>query len=821
MHREKGRRVRAGRARAAMALIAGMILSVATGSHATDYRRGPAPAWVELQTLDEQARPAVGKGNQGVHYLLVDQQTRLEPGGRSTYRRVASRALNLRGVESESHLAIEFDPSHETLTLHTLNVHRDGRIQDRLPSAQIKVLQRESDLEYRVYDGSKTVDIVLDDIRPGDVIDYAYSRAGDNPVFGGRAFGRMDLQWSVPVHAMHHRLLAPSTRAIRWRSTEGAPTPRVERRGDWTDQVWRATDVDPLPQQKDTPRWYDAYASVDWSEYADWAAVARWAEPLYRARPPAAGPLRTEIDRIAGSASSPEQRLLATLAFVQSQIRYLGVEVGPGSHAPRPPETVLARRYGDCKDKVLLAVTMLRALGVPADPALVHTRLRDHIGDRLPSPGVFNHVILRAQVGDRVVWVDPTRSLQQGRIDHIAQADFGQALLLDGRSTSLETMPAAPATRRSHDIAMVIDASLGFDKSPTLDITSTYQGEKADEMRDTLRNDSLSDLQSDYLNFYLRSYPGLSVAKPFSFEDDEAGNQLVTHEHYRLSTLVAKESGSANPPVYLRVPDIRSSIARPDDTVRSAPLRIDHPKNVTVSLTALLPDPWALKTEHTEVNDPAFEFSADTGVDASRRTLLMKYHYRSLADHVPPARLAAYIAHLEEARDHVGYRLNQRKPAAGASPATRTGIVGGLLALLVCMLLASAGAVVVHDTQRDIQRTGTDMPAAVLPNWRLLAVGSMLWWGALLLCGVIAVTIWNLYQPLGLWNIGLAWCALMISNAWRHQWKGQWLAWSAVRTSDAGRLALSAARLGLPTAVAPAETSPLAESPGATDRQPR
>jgi transglutaminase-like putative cysteine protease len=821
MHREKGRPVRAVRARVAIAWVAGMMLSLAAGSHAAEFRRGPAPAWVVQQALDEQAQPALGKGNQGVHYLLVDQQTRLEPHGRSTWRRVASRALNLRGVESESHLAIEFDPSHESLTLHMLNVHRDGRIQDRLPSAQIKVLQRESDLEYRIYDGSKTVDIVLADIRPGDVVDYAYSRAGDNPVFGGRAFGRMELQWSVPVHAMHHRLLAPSNRTVLWRASEGAPAARVERRGGWTEHVWRATDVDPVPQQKDTPRWYDAFASVSWSEFADWAAVARWAEPLYSTRDPAAGPLRAEIDRIAASALSPEQRLLATLAFVQSQIRYLGVEVGPGSHAPRPPEKVLALRYGDCKDKVLLAVTMLRALGVPADPALVHTRLRDHVGDRLPSPGAFNHVILRAQVGDRTVWVDPTRSLQQGRLDHIAQADFGQALLLDGRSTTLEAMPAAPAARRSHDIAMVIDASRGFDKSPTLDVTSTYQGDKADEMRDTLRNDSLADLQSDYLNFYLRSYPGLRVAKPFSFEDDEAGNRLVTHEHYRLDTLVAKDADDAKPPVYLRVPDIRSLVARPDDTVRSAPLRIDYPKNVTVSLTALLPDAWALKTEHTGVSDPAFEFSADSGVDTARRTLLLKYHYRSLSDHVPPARLAAYIDHLEQARDQVGYRLNQRKPAAGAAPSTRAGLAGGLLALLACMVLAGAGAVVLNDTQRDAQRTGTDLPAGLLPNWKLLAVGATLWWGALLLCGVVAVTIWNLYQPPGLWNIGLGLCAWMISNAWRHHWKEQWLAWAAVRTGDARRLARSAARLGLPGTGAPAETSPLAMSPDETDRQPR
>jgi hypothetical protein len=70
-------------------------------------------------------------------------------------------------------------------------------------------------------------------------------------------------------------------------------------------------------------------------------------------------------------------------------------------------------------------------------------------------------------------------------------------------------------------------------------------------------------------------------------------------------------------------------------------------------------------------------------------------------------------------------------------------------------------------------------------------------------------------------DIGLALCAHMISNAWRHHWRGQWLAWSAVRTGDAERLARSAARLGLPTVATPAETPPLAMSPDATDREPR
>ena len=39
------------------------------------------------------------------------------------------------------------------------------------------------------------------------------------------------------------------------------------------------------------------------------------------------------------------------------------------------PEKVLARRYGDCKDKSLLLVTFLRSMGIEANPALTHTEM--------------------------------------------------------------------------------------------------------------------------------------------------------------------------------------------------------------------------------------------------------------------------------------------------------------------------------------------------------------------------------------------------------------------------------------------------------------
>src|SRR5690606_12491954 len=117
--------------------------------------------------------------------------------------------------------------------------------------------------------------------------------------------------------------------------------------------------------------------------------------------------IESEIKRIASTETSDEGRLLAALRFVQGEIRYLGVEVGPGSHAPSPPDQVLARRLGDCKDKTLLTVTLLDRLGIEAHPPLVATGLRRAIAQRLPSPGAFDHVIVLAKLDGQFIWLDP------------------------------------------------------------------------------------------------------------------------------------------------------------------------------------------------------------------------------------------------------------------------------------------------------------------------------------------------------------------------------------------------------------------------------
>ncbi|MEJ7806457.1 MAG: DUF3857 domain-containing protein [Telluria sp.] len=196
-------------------LLALWTLLFAAHGHAAglEYKVGPAPVWViPVQPASTSRKPH--SAVRGLEALLSDTQTRIDAGGKTTFVHVANKALSSSGVETAGNITMEFEPTYQRLTLHTLQLVRNGVAMNKLGSARITVLQRERELEYRIYDGRKSVNVELDDLRVGDVVEYAYSVSGSNPVFKNKLSGGARLQYAVPVDRIFTRLLVPVERPL-------------------------------------------------------------------------------------------------------------------------------------------------------------------------------------------------------------------------------------------------------------------------------------------------------------------------------------------------------------------------------------------------------------------------------------------------------------------------------------------------------------------------------------------------------------------------------------------------------------------------------
>jgi hypothetical protein len=641
-------------------LVLVVLLAAASPAFANDapgYEIAPVPAWVLPSTPGEATEAHLKQSSEGVSYLLVDSQVLAQRNERMRYYRYVSRALNAKGVESVGNLSIDFDPDWQRVQLHAIRVVRDGRVIDKLAGARIEVIQQEKELDELIYNGSKTVKVFLKDVRPGDVVDYSYSTIGRNPVFAGFEFGSTDLQWGVPVARLRARLLVPDTVALEVRTRNSTVQPEVSEHEGMRDYRWDFEYTVPLSVEKGAPDWYAPYVEAEWSEYHDWATVSAWAQPLYQV-PARLGPaLEAEARRIERAEKSPTGRMLAVLRFVQQEVRYLGVETGRNTHAPNPPDLVWERRFGDCKDKVLLTMTLLHRLGVDAYPALVNTTQRRGIASRLPNPAAFDHVIVQARIGARVWWLDPTRPMQESDAEHLYQPDYGFSLVVSPQARGLVPMKNTGSLSR-REVHVQFDARNQFTGPVGFKVVTVYEGGAAEAQRDELVDSSLESLQQDYLRYYADSYPGIRLAAPMRVADDKRLNRLTTTESYSIANIAGDPGPDGKHTVWIETPDVDELLSDPEVKLRKSPLLLKYPLEVSSTTEVLLPEGWPITESDQRVDDPAFSFHRRVKADKDSRRVVIQDDYRSLSDEVSARAMPRYTANLAKARGELGYSLS-------------------------------------------------------------------------------------------------------------------------------------------------------------------
>jgi hypothetical protein len=71
--------------------------------------------------------------------------------------------------------------------------------------------------------------------------------------------------------------------------------------------------------------------------------------------------------------ASRDDKVKAIFEYVADDIRYVNYVSGEW-WLPNRPQQLLARRQGDCDDKAILLITLLKAIGIEATEVLVQTR---------------------------------------------------------------------------------------------------------------------------------------------------------------------------------------------------------------------------------------------------------------------------------------------------------------------------------------------------------------------------------------------------------------------------------------------------------------
>ena len=598
----------------------------------------------------------------GISYLLADDQTALVDGRTESFGHYARQILTEAGVQDHSEVSLDFDPSYQELLLHDVVVHRGTNMLNRLDRGAIRFVQRETDLERKLYNGTVSALVFLSDVRVGDVIEYAYTVRGANPVFGGRYVDMFRTRYGVPVQRRQVRVVWPATRPLSVKH-HGGPPVTVRTRGGNIEYVWEEQNLPAVISDRDLPVWYRSGSVLQFSEYPTWNSVAQWAARLYdkpRALPETLAP---ELEEWRALATGQEAQLIAALHFVQDEVRYLGMELGANSHEPTAPRAVAERRFGDCKDKALLLCAILRDLGLEAEPALVSTWARHTLDEQLPSPLAFNHVVVRARVDGRVCWVDPTDSYQRGGLAEMFFPNYERALVVRDDARELTVIPRSAAGWPLTDVQETFTVA-DYAQPARLRVRCAYTGRNADSLREHFARTTQERLRKNYVEYYAAQYPKISMTGKIQVRDDAARNVLITEEEYVVPDFWKLMNDKSEWKCELYPVTLRNALRRPATLRRTMPLGWQHPERLRHTTILQLPDDWTLGLRTNCVRGLAFEFRYERSY--SNRTVRLHYEYDSLTNAIAAVDMDEHLRALDAVDQWLTFRLSKSVPSATA-----------------------------------------------------------------------------------------------------------------------------------------------------------
>ncbi len=607
---------------------------------------GPKPEWATPCSFRTDFKP---KQAGHVTYLLCAKQFHAEK--RALFCHTANRMDTIQGVQSVAEGKIAFDPETQSLTFHSIQIHRAGTAMDRTLMDHIRCVERAT----HGLDSSKrtSVSLLLEDVRPGDILELSYS-IEDHPVLLSDNFGYFfSLPEGVPFGKFYFSVVYSETRRVQWRSSAHYLQPEETRANGEVCQIWTRDNFLGSHAEEYAPAWQISYPWVQVSDCPDWQTVSSaFAEAWNLDRFDA--DLATLIPELATAEGSTAQQIGRAVQFIQEQFRYVPGDGEIDGTPPVEPEVVARRRYGDTKDLSLLLMLALKRLGLETRLVLVNSEIRKSLSVLLPMPSIFNHLVVEYKTKGEIHWVDATAKGQGGSSFNRVLSDFGVGLPVAGADADLMLAPEpAEATNVYHVRESILLDTAG--DSSIFGVVVMARGTHAEELRRQFEKLGPDAIARQRLQAIVDRFPDVKRVGTMEHRDDLAHNEFFLAETFEIKDFLKDGTQASWYKLEITAEAVAGLLPLPVSGVRQTPLGLPYPCQVIHSLEV-----YCVALPPAIVQQRSIENSW-ISFNRYRKTLAgywtMTISLSTLTDAVPPAGVDEYREAVREVRQQSAWSL--------------------------------------------------------------------------------------------------------------------------------------------------------------------
>jgi hypothetical protein len=461
------------------------------------------------------------------------------------------KVLTEKGRRENRALSFNFMLPYSTVEVDRLEIMKpDGQVMPVDVAANSKESIDDSQMAANIYDPNmRVLRVNIPKLDIGDVIHLVVRQTTKRPVIPGEFDDGNIFEGPGYIRHLTYEVHAPENLPLKRLALRdeipGTIASSVRTNADRTlTYEWEVKDVPRMFNEAAMPPYAMVLQRLFVSTAPDWPAISKWYWKLSESHLAATTPeMKQTVADLTAGAKTDMEKIHDLFYYVSKNVRYMGLtpEKDRPGFEPHDVSVTYEKKYGVCRDKAALLVSLLRIAGFDAYPVLINVGTR--LDEEAPSPS-FNHAIVAVELkkGDYVL-MDPT---DENTKDLLPASDCNRSYLVcRPEGDVLRTSPVPPVD----DHLMQITTTGILNANGRLEAKSQllFEGVNDDAYRNAFAHMKPDDERRFFERALKASLPGAQLKSlqltPESMLD--VSTNLRAELEYSVDGLVAAGAGKA------------------------------------------------------------------------------------------------------------------------------------------------------------------------------------------------------------------------------------------------------------------------------------
>ena len=355
------------------------------------------------------------------------------------------------GVKAFAVLNFTYSSANETVDIGYVRVRKPDGTVVKTPDYNVQDMPADVTRTAPLYSDVHEKHIAVKGLSVGDVLEYQVKYRVVKPEVAGQFWQEYSFTKNAITKSERLEISLPAGKYAKVVSPGFKPDIREE--NGRRVYLWQnANLIVPEKDPNEIPRRVPPNPDVQLTTFTSWEEVGNWYGGLQKDPLEVTPAIQAKAAELTKGLTSDDDKIRALYKYVALKYHYIGLDFGIGRYQPHAADDVLENFYGDCKDKHTLLAALLKAAGIEAWPALIHSARK--LDPDVPSPAQFNHVITVVPRHGEYVWLDTTPEVAPYGLLMQVLRDKQALVIPVGKPPLLMATPANPPFPSEQNFSM-------------------------------------------------------------------------------------------------------------------------------------------------------------------------------------------------------------------------------------------------------------------------------------------------------------------------------------------------------------------------------